>query len=81
MAIARKGSHRPDSGYRETTAKQGAAVRKAGKATSAKATAAAGENDYNGMPLDEWKTALKKDVDERFGPVPDNLIPTGEAGW
>lgn len=38
-------------------------------------------DDYNGMPLDAWKKALAKDVEERFGPTPDDLVPAGEAGW
>lgn len=37
--------------------------------------------DYNGMPQDEWKEALKKDVEARFGPTPDDLVPIGESGW
>ncbi|MCJ8507528.1 hypothetical protein MUU53_06325 [Rhizobium lemnae] len=38
-------------------------------------------DDYNGMPLSEWKSALHKDVEERFGPAPDDLRPVGDAGW
>jgi hypothetical protein len=38
-------------------------------------------DDYNGMELEEWKAALRKDVAERFGPTPDNLVSAGEAGW
>ena len=37
--------------------------------------------DYNGMPLEKWKVALIKDVEERFGPTPDDLVSAGEAGW
>ena len=38
-------------------------------------------DDYNGMSLEEWKAALVKDVEERFGPTPDNLVSAGKAGW
>src|SRR5690606_24908283 len=46
-----------------------------------KAKAAKAQLDYNGMPLDQWKAALKKDVEARFGPTPDDLVPAGESGW
>ncbi|WP_395517447.1 hypothetical protein [Pseudorhizobium flavum] len=46
-----------------------------------KAKVAKAQHDYNGMPLDKWKTALKKDVEARFGPTPDDLVPAGESGW
>jgi hypothetical protein len=39
------------------------------------------QEDYCGVPLDDWKKALRKDVSERFGPIPDDLKPTGEPGW
>jgi hypothetical protein len=45
------------------------------------AQSAADRDDYGGMPLDEWKAALKKDVEDRFGPIPKDLKPAGEAGW
>lgn len=38
-------------------------------------------DDYNGMSLEEWKVALMKDVEERFGPTPDNLVSAGDACW
>lgn len=31
--------------------------------------------------LDGWKLAIEKDVEERFGPIPDDLVPAGEPGW
>ncbi|MCS4089641.1 hypothetical protein [Rhizobium sp. BK176] len=31
--------------------------------------------------LDAWKQAIRKDVEERFGPIPDDLVPAGEAAW
>ncbi|MFK4766724.1 hypothetical protein [Rhizobium sp. ZW T2_16] len=37
--------------------------------------------DYCGIPLDEWKEALRKDVVERFGSAPADLPPKGEPGW
>lgn len=42
---------------------------------------ASGIDDYNGMSLAEWKSALGKDVEERFGAAPNDLKPAGEAGW
>ncbi|WP_313198246.1 hypothetical protein [Rhizobium sp.] len=40
-----------------------------------------GQSDYCGIPLDEWKVALQKDVAERFGPVPTDLPPMSKSGW
>jgi hypothetical protein len=37
--------------------------------------------DYCGMPLDEWVAALREDMKKRFGDLPENLTPVGEAGW
>ncbi|RVO55122.1 hypothetical protein CN090_04165 [Sinorhizobium meliloti] len=37
--------------------------------------------DYNGMPLEEWKAVLRKDVAERFGPTPDDLVPAGDEAF
>jgi hypothetical protein len=31
--------------------------------------------------FEAWKKAIRKDVEERFGPIPENLVPAGEAGW
>lgn len=81
MAVAKKSIRQPRVGYRETIAKQRAAMRKAAKGTRGGARAAAEEDEYNGMPLDEWKEALKKDVEERFGSIPNDLVATSEAGW
>lgn len=39
------------------------------------------EPDYNGMPLEAWKAALKKDVETRFGPTPNDLVQAGKSGW
>jgi hypothetical protein len=39
------------------------------------------EDDYNGMPLEKWKAALEKDVEERFGSTPDDLVSAGKPGW
>lgn len=44
-------------------------------------TVIAAKNDYNGMSSEAWKVALLKDVSERFGSTPADLIPVGEAGW
>ncbi|NTF17965.1 hypothetical protein G6L37_06080 [Agrobacterium rubi] len=30
---------------------------------------------------EEWKARLRKDVEERFGPTPTDLVPAGAAGW
>lgn len=38
-------------------------------------------SDYNGIEIDEWKAAIRKDVEDRFGPEPNNLIPVGKPGW
>lgn len=40
-------------------------------------------DDYNGMPLEEWKEEIAKDVQDRFGDVIQNATwePMGEAGW
>lgn len=37
--------------------------------------------DYNNMTLDEWRAALGADLEDRFGPVPRDLVPVGKAGW
>lgn len=37
--------------------------------------------DYNGMSLEEWKAALKTDVEARFGPTPEDLVPASKSGW
>lgn len=37
--------------------------------------------DYNNMALDEWRAALSADLEDRFGPVPRDLVPVGKAGW
>lgn len=37
--------------------------------------------DYNGMPLSEWKDALRQDVESRFGQPPEGLVDVGEPGW
>jgi len=37
--------------------------------------------DYNGMPASKWKAAILKDVEERFGPLPDDLVDVTEAAW
>jgi len=29
----------------------------------------------------DWKAAVRKDVEDRFGPTPDDLVPVGEVGW
>jgi hypothetical protein len=34
-----------------------------------------------GRPFDEWIEMIQKDVEERFGPIPKDLAPVGEAGW
>jgi hypothetical protein len=82
MAVAKKDIRRPAVGYPQTIAGQQAEARnKAGKAMRVKAKATDGEGDYNGMPLDEWKIALTKDVEERFGPAPEKLAPKDKAGW
>lgn len=39
------------------------------------------EDDYNGMDLEEWKAAIRRDVEQRFGPMPDDLRPACEPGW
>lgn len=38
-------------------------------------------SDYNGIEIDEWKAAIRKDVEDCFGPEPDNLISVGKPGW
>lgn len=38
-------------------------------------------DDYNGMGIEEWKAALMQDVQDRFGPTPDDLMAASEAGW
>ncbi len=38
-------------------------------------------SDYSGIEIDEWKAAIRKDVEDRFGPEPDNLNPVGKPGW
>jgi hypothetical protein len=40
-----------------------------------------GGDDYGSIPFDEWKGMIRKDVEERFGPIPSDLVPVGEAGW
>ena len=37
--------------------------------------------DYCGIALEDWKQALGKDVQQRFGPTPNDLKSTGEPGW
>lgn len=37
--------------------------------------------EYCGIPIEDWKLGLRKDLEERFGPTPDDLKPTGEPGW
>lgn len=37
--------------------------------------------DYNGMPAGEWKASILKDVEERFGPLPDDLVDFTDAAW
>jgi hypothetical protein len=48
---------------------------------TATARSAVEVDDYNGMELEEWVAALRRDMAERFGPLPDNLVSAGEAGW
>ena len=30
---------------------------------------------------EEWKDRIRRDVEERFGPTPTDLVPAGPAGW
>jgi hypothetical protein len=39
------------------------------------------QDDYNGMPLEEWKVALREDVCNRFGSMPMDLVSAGKSGW
>lgn len=43
--------------------------------------AVADSDDYAGMPLEQWKKEVSTDMDERFGPTPHDLEPSGNAGW
>ena len=54
-------------------------MRVVGKKRPAKVMAV--ERDYNGLSSSEWKAALLKDVEDRFGPLPSDLVPVGSAGW
>jgi hypothetical protein len=33
------------------------------------------------LASEAWSQAIKNDVEERFGPIPLNLVPAGEPGW
>lgn len=48
---------------------------------NAAAFTASERTDYGGIALEDWKQALRKDVEGRFGPTPEHLNPAGEAGW
>jgi hypothetical protein len=37
--------------------------------------------DYCGIPFEEWKEMIRKDVEKNFGPIPLRLVSAGEAGW
>lgn len=48
---------------------------------SKKSSVITAKKDYNGMPASEWKAAVMKDVAERFGPIPSDLVDVTEAAW
>ncbi|TBZ35092.1 hypothetical protein E0H47_25465 [Rhizobium leguminosarum bv. viciae] len=77
MAVAAR-ANRMTRGTHRHVAKRGSVESHQAKVV---ARSSAEVDDYNGMELEEWKAALRKDVAERFGPVPDNLVSAGEAGW
>lgn len=77
MAVAKISTQTPRANPRETGSGEPSPARKGKEGVNA----VADKDDYNGMPLEQWKAELKKDVEERIGPTPTNLTATGEAGW
>lgn len=49
--------------------------------TSPEQVAPEQDEDYGGMPLDEWIEGTQKHLRENFGDMPDDLVPLGEPGW
>ncbi|SIP91847.1 hypothetical protein SAMN05880582_10115 [Rhizobium sp. RU20A] len=66
---------------RETRPSSGDSKLQASAKSSVASAGCADDDDYTDMSLATWKASLDKDVEERFGPTPDELVPTGKAGW